>query len=473
MLRVKSFVFLFFVGFCIATSTLSGSKQSLSSPSFSTPSDPVEKVISTVEKAEKKELKSWSEKVSSLVATTETLWLRILLVLLLGLLMSLTPCIYPMIPITLGILQSSSSKSVAYNFLQALFYTLGIATTFAILGLLAAFTGQLFGNIMTNPAFIIILAALLVYLAGSMFGFYNMYTPKFMLNGTSKNQSKRSLLSIFLFGAISGTVASPCLSPGLILLLSIVTAIGSKILGFVLLFAFGFGLGIPLLLIGTFSSSLNALPRAGMWMIEVKKLFGFMLFGMALYFLSAIIPISIIYLSMTLFLLYFSLFYFYTIQKSQSKGTKALKNLVGVLCAILAAFFAAQTYKAIMYSSIQTTKNIWFHHPEKAFEVAKKSNKRLFIDIEGEFCSICKAIDETLFSDTSVQNTLTQKFIPLKINVSHCPKEITDSICSKYRVVGFPTYLLVDSQTGDLVARWGSELYDLSPQQFIALLKDY
>lgn len=165
---------------------------------------------------------SWASYISTLVQTTESTSLRLILVAALGMLLSLTPCIYPMIPITVGILQSQGSRSIARNFCLALSYTMGIASTFALLGLLAAYTGLLFGSFMTKPLVIIPLVALLVYLAGSMMGFYEMYTPRLLQNGSSSGGG--SLVSAFLFGAASGTVASPCLSPGLILLLTIVTS---------------------------------------------------------------------------------------------------------------------------------------------------------------------------------------------------------------------------------------------------------
>ena len=122
--------------------------------------------------------------------------------------MSLTPCIYPMIPITVGILQAQGSKSFGSNLLLASAYTLGIATTFAALGVTAAYTGAMFGaSIMSNPFFILMIVAVLTYLGFSMLGFYDMYTPKFMRNaGAGKGGS---LTSAFLFGAASGTVASP------------------------------------------------------------------------------------------------------------------------------------------------------------------------------------------------------------------------------------------------------------------------
>jgi len=445
-------------------------------PIITGPEDKIEEITPQIKSLDqlptKEEDLSFSAKLSNLIATTESMWIRILLVLLLGLLMSLTPCIYPMVPITIGILQSHGSKSVAYNFLQALCYTMGIATTFAVLGLTAALTGQLFGSLMGNPFVIVGLAVFLAYLGLAMFGFYEMYTPKFLNKGTDTSKVKQSLLSIFLFGAISGTVASPCLSPGLILLLSIVTAMGSKLLGFALLFSFGIGLSIPLLIIGTFSSSLNVLPRAGMWMVEVKKLFGFMLFGMAFYFLNTIVPAAILFGIMTLFMLTAGIFYFYSISKNDSPFLRALKNIVAVICTVAAVFLAFKTYQATFFSAQKQDESFWYTQHATAMEVAKQEKKKLFIDVGAQFCSICKAIDRGLLSDSKVRAAMN-KFVNLKIDGSDCPEDLFGGLCKKYEIIGFPTYLLIDAQTGDLIARWGSELYDLSAQKFINILQKY
>ncbi len=120
---------------------------------------------------------SWSDTISRVIQTTDSLWIRILFALILGLLLSLTPCIYPMIPITVGILQAQGTKSVLKNFLLAATYSIGIATTFALLGLTAAFTGQIFGSLLAKPLFVFGLVLFLLYLAGSMIGFYDMYIP--------------------------------------------------------------------------------------------------------------------------------------------------------------------------------------------------------------------------------------------------------------------------------------------------------
>lgn len=399
--------------------------------------------------------------VSALVESTESLSLRIILVLLLGILMSLTPCIYPMIPITVGILQSRGSTSLVSNFLISLAYTLGIATTFAFLGLLAAFTGQLFGSCMTNPLVIGILVALLMYLAGSMFGLYEMYIPK-SLRVAGPQTKGGSYISAFAFGLVSGLVASPCLSPGLILLLSIVTTLGSTVLGFILLFAFGVGLSLPLLLVGTFSSSLNILPRAGMWMIEVKHLFGFMLLGMCFYFVKPLVPWSILGWFVTVFILCMAFFYLYTGSRAHSKYLRITKVIAGILLIASAVVTAAYTLKTDMVCK----GTIWRYEYEEVRAHARRDNKLLLLGFGAPFCSMCTAIDNDMFQDPGVCTVL---------NDLHCVKisadndaPYVDELHKQYKILGFPTYVLINPHTGEELKRWGCELYEMPHCEFIA-----
>jgi thiol:disulfide interchange protein DsbD len=406
---------------------------------------------------------SFSERISSLVQTTDSLAMRLLLVLLLGILMSLTPCIYPMIPITVGILQGQAKQSFIHNLLVALSYTMGIATTFALLGLTAAYTGQLFGTIMTNPYVIIGIVALLIYLALTMFDIVQMRVPKVFSSTALSNSKGGSLLSAFLFGAASGTVASPCLSPGLIMLLSLVTTLGNPYLGFILLFTFGIGLSIPLLVIGTFSSSLSMLPQAGMWMVEIKHFFGLLLLGMCIYFLKTLLPAAVISWLVVAFVIGSGSYYLYTARTAATPRIRMIKNLLGIA---LLAFSVHLFFKA--YQSVTTPTaaphSFWECDYQAALARAKAENKMLFINVGAPFCSICHALDDTLFQHEAVIEAIC-KCVPLKVNGA----EPNHPVCcnKEYNVIGFPTILVVDPATCNVIKRWGAELYDTHHEAFI------
>jgi thiol:disulfide interchange protein DsbD len=328
------------------------------------------------------------------------------------------------------------------------------------LGLLAAFSGQVFGSLMTNPLVIVVLIALLLYLAGSMFGFYEMYIPK-AVRFSGPQTKGGSYISAFVFGLVSGSVASPCLSPGLILLLSIVTTLGSKLLGFLLLFAFGIGLSLPLLLIVTFSSSLHILPRAGMWMIEVKHIFGFMLIGMCFYFLKPLVPFAILGWLITAFIISMALFYLYTGSRAHSKYMRSAKIIAGILLMASAVVTGAYTLR----TDIACKGTIWRYDYEDARTHARTQNKLVLLGFGAPFCSLCTAIDNDMFQDPGVCSVLNNLEC-IKISADNDAPYV-DELHKQYTIVGFPTYVLINPHTGAELKRWGSELYETPHCEFI------
>ncbi len=416
---------------------------------------------STIKQVESKPL-GLSACIEGMIESSDSIILRILLALCLGLLLSLTPCIYPMIPITMGILQSQGTNSMGRNFLLALTYTLGIATTFALLGVGAAFTGKMFGSFMSNPFVILCIVALMVYLAGSMIGWYDLHIPSFLQ--PKNNQLKNSsFLSIFLFGAASGTVASPCLSPGLLLLLTIVTTLGSYVLGFLLLFAFGFGLGIPLLIIGTFSSSLNVLPRAGMWMVHIKRFFGFVMLGTCLYFIQCLVSESLLAWLTALYVFFIGAFYIYYGQKEHGIS-RTIQSLLGGLLVATSVYCAFLAFKTTT-QAYNENSSVWLHDYNQALALAHKEHKKILLDISAPYCSICKAIDKKIFADTKVIRALNQ-LVPVKIEDIEAD-ETTLALKDKFHVMGAPTIVLYDPEQDTELTRWGSELYDTAIETFL------
>jgi thioredoxin:protein disulfide reductase len=414
--------------------------------------------------------KSWAHSIESLIEQSSSRWIQALLAFLLGLLMSLTPCIYPMIPITVGILQAQGKKSIGYNFLISLAYTCGIATTFALCGVTAALTGAVCGKMLINPFFVLLMVAVLLYFAAVMFGIFEMKVPRFMQNQTSMKGG--SILSIFAFGLISGTVASPCLTPGLALLLTIVGAIGSYVLGFILLFAFGIGLSVPLLIVGTFSSSLNMMPRAGMWMLEVKKIFGFMLIGMCFYFLNNITPWWLMLWLMGATVLISGIYYLFDAQKTIGAFGKTIKNIIGMAAVAGSIMIFANAYHATFAPEpIVCHYGSWETDYEHARSCAVSANKKIFIDFWATFCSICKAIDKTILSSSEMDDVL-RHVVGLKVDGTNPASEPFAMLNERYHIKGFPTFLLIDPATGEIIKQWGSEIYH-AKAQFLAELKQF
>ena len=415
--------------------------------------------------------KSFFSCLSSIVTSTHSFWMRMLLIFLLGVLLSLTPCIYPMIPITIGILHSHAHKSLLKNFFLSLLYTLGMATTYAVFGFLAGCTGPLCGKILAQPIFIYLLIAILLYFAFSMFGFYEMYVPRFLQPQHIKFKGG-SYLSPFLFGLISGTIASPCVSPGLALVLSIVATIGNSFLGFLLLFAFGVGLSTPLLIIGTFSSSLPLLPKAGSWMVEVKRLFGLMLIALCFYYLKTIVAWNIVLALMSGTSLILGFYYLWLAYKTTSPFWQKLNNAIGIIMIAASVFLTFETYQTIMDTSKHAHPLNWRTNYQSALTEARQNKKPIFIDIWAKFCSICISINNTILKDPKVVHTL-ESYIPLSIDGTQANNPSFVMIKNKFKIMGFPTYLIMDPNTETIIKKWGSELYSMQHEELIRKLKKY
>lgn len=216
------------------------------------------------------------------------------LLFLAGVLTSLTPCIYPMIPITAAIVggESASGGGAATGassrlrpLLLSLTYVLGLSLVYAGLGLFAGLTGTMFGRISTNPWLYFAMANVLVLAALSMLDVIPVRLPAFLTQRAATAGTGGRFGGAFAMGAMSGLVAAPCSAPVMIAVLTWVTETKSAWLGFVYLFAFSLGMCTLLVVVGVSSGTVSRLPRAGLWMVRVKKVFGIVMLGVAEYYL--------------------------------------------------------------------------------------------------------------------------------------------------------------------------------------------
>ncbi len=206
-----------------------------------------------------------------------------------GVLTSLAPCIYPMIPITAAIVGGSAvgeaprarSRTVFLTFT----YVLGLALAYASVGLFAGLTGTLFGSVSTNPWLYFAMANLLIIAALAMLDVIPVRVPGWLLTRASTAGKGGSLYGVFVMGAASGLVAAPCSAPVMAAVLTWVTATKSGVLGFVYLFVFSLGMCTILVLVGLFSGTLARLPKAGAWMVWIKRIFALIMLGVAEYYL--------------------------------------------------------------------------------------------------------------------------------------------------------------------------------------------
>src|SRR5688572_18061488 len=201
-----------------------------------------------------------------------------------GLLTSLTPCVYPMIPITAAVIAGSAEKSSRKRtVLLTLTYALGLALLYATMGLIAGMTGSLFGTIASNPWARFAIGNLLVIFALAMWDVIPINAPRRLLSWAG-GLGGGSYPAVFMLGATSGIVAAPCGAPAFAAVLTFVASTGSAALGFLYLFVFSIGMTALLVLVGLFSGTLSVLPRSGAWLIWMKRIAGLIMLVMAEYY---------------------------------------------------------------------------------------------------------------------------------------------------------------------------------------------
>ena len=199
-----------------------------------------------------------------------------------GFLVSLTPCVYPVIPITVAYIGSDTSgRTGAVAKMTA--YIMGIAATYTALGAIAALTGSFFGQVQTSPLTFFVLANIFILLGLSMLGVYTLYIPGLKTKGS--HSKKIGILGGFFMGIVSGLVIGPCTAPVLGVVLGYVAARQNVVFGMSLLFVFALGIGTLLFVLGVFTGLVKSMPSPGKWMVWVQKAFGWVMLAIGEYFL--------------------------------------------------------------------------------------------------------------------------------------------------------------------------------------------
>ena len=199
-----------------------------------------------------------------------------------GILISFTPCVYPLIPISAGYIGLNTANSKFKSFVLSIVYVTGIAVTYSILGLIASLTGQIFGRISSQPITYLIAGLVIIFFGLSMLDVFSIS----LLNAVRlPKHKKEDYLSTFLLGLVSGLIIGPCLTPALAAILAYLATKKNIVYAVTLLFSFSYGMGLILILVGTFSNMLLRLPKSGRWMVWAKRLGGGIILLSGAYFI--------------------------------------------------------------------------------------------------------------------------------------------------------------------------------------------
>ncbi len=361
-----------------------------------------------------------------------------------GALVSLTPCVYPMIAVTVSVFGARQAKSRLQGLGLSLAFVLGIVAMFVPLGVVAGLTGNLFGAALQNRWVVASISALFVVMAASMFGAFEFALPSSMTNRLA-TMGGIGLRGAFVLGLVSGLVASPCTGPVLTGILAFIAKTRSVIMGAGSMAAFALGLGLPFFLVGAFAVQL---PKSGRWMVHVKSFFGIVLLVVAAYFLGNAFPplsrwvpggatgtavaVAAIVVGVLIGAIHRDF--------STAAGAGRIAKSAGILLVTLGGFACTALLTR------PTESFAWQHGPLAAAQAqAREQSRPLLVDFGAAWCGACKELDKVTFSHASVKEAAA-RFIAVKVDATNDEEPVIADTIKRMNVVGLPTVILFDSQ---------------------------
>lgn len=380
-----------------------------------------------------------------------------------GLLLSFSPCTYPMIPITVSIF-AGQQRSIGKGFILSLFYVGSMAVVYGLMGLIVASVGGVFGAWLASTPVVIGITVIFVIFALSMFGLYELQVPMWLRQKLGARASAGGVGGSIILGVVAALVVSPCVGPFVAGILLYIATSGSPFIGFAVLFVFALGLGTLYVIVGTFSSAINALPNSGMWMESVKKFFGYVLLLMAVYFLRTIVPPTVTAIATGLILIAFAVFWGGLDKLTpESKFFPRLKKFFGIVAVIVATYLllGALVQSGLILPPLQellpagsgqavTTETSlidWHTELDKGLQDARAAGKPVLIDTWATWCVNCRVLEKKTFHHQEVAAE-AKRFLPIKVQLETSTSDVTKDFMTRFglKFYSLPTTLLLDSQ---------------------------
>ncbi len=353
---------------------------------------------------------------------------------LIGLALNLTPCVYPMLGVTVSIFGGRGKTPPLQAFGMAVVYVMGIALMYSVLGVAAAFSGGLFGSALQSPLVLVGIGVLLIALSLSMFGLYEIQLPPALMMKLG-GQTATGVAGVFLSGLLVGVFAAPCIGPPIVALLAIVGAKGDPVFGFTSFFTLSLGLGAPYLLLGTFSNLLTSLPKSGEWMIWVKKVFGVVLLSIGVFYaMLAFAPRLSFWVAPTALLV--GGLYLGFIEKS--KGRTAVFGWVKQLGGL-----AAMIGGAFIVVAALTSNTLAFHeYDDQNLQSALQDGRHVLMDFSADWCVPCHELEQFTFTDRAVIDA-AQDFVRFKVDLTRYDSPESEQLRRQYDITGVPTIVFL------------------------------
>jgi len=368
--------------------------------------------------------------------------ITLLLFFALGIGLAFTPCVFPMYPILSGVVLGNRERTWKNTLWLSFIYVQGMAITYSLLGLVVASAGMQYQAYFQHPVVLLVLAALFALFALSMLGAYTLQLPiswQSKLQNLSGQQSGGNVVGVFVIGAISGLVASPCTTAPLSGALLFIAQSGDIINGAAILYALSLGMGVPLILFGLSGGKL--LPKAGAWMVVVKQFFGWLLLAVSLFLVERLLPTSI---SMWLWIFYFILAAV-SLAVAISQSMRTATKVTAII--LLAAMATAGSYWQVNKAQLEQQSHGLFTQVSSINEIQQQvenSDGWAMLDLYADWCVACKEFEQYTFSDTGVQAQFEQ-FTLIQADVTRNNAQDVE-ILSRYQVLGLPTILFFDPE---------------------------
>lgn len=386
----------------------------------------------------------WSEKLAQ-----SSLIYGLLLFFGLGILLAFTPCSLPMLPILTSLIVRDSKGLKAW--MIALVFVSSMALVYAILGLIASSAGLNFQRWLQQPSTLIAFSVLFVLFALNLFGLFEIKLPQALVNRLDRAQSLQkggSLMGAGIMGVISALLVGPCMTAPLAGALLFISQTQNQWQGALLLFTLGFGMGTPLLLASILGA--KALPKAGLWMNQIKVLFGFIMLALALYFVRPLLSEAWMQgLSLVLGLG----FIVYLIMGLTAKNSKFKWVYILALVLMIPYLGYTQYQQSQRFFVEQSTTQASWHVAKTADEFKQllnrvPANQAIVIDVYADWCVACQPIEHRILKSVEVQRALAPYFL-IKLDLSHYDAT-HQTLLNQWDILGPPTYLFLDQQQQEI-----------------------